>query len=339
MEIKKHLFPSLQSRRLFALLLVSLSVCLTVGEVGILSTLPFAVVVPFAVSFFYDGPLALSFIAALSAIVVSVASDKGVWWTVLFTAAVFVSVFLLSFAALSGKRYPQVNRTLRLCLILLILLSLCLCYALTFGNPVSCLLSQSDARDYLAARYPDAEISVERSHFDFSRRAYLHTLSFVSRGETYRGDLILSDEISDGYFDFVSGLDVDRCRNRIMQLLRTVSDSPMTPYSRLPDGTAPQDTLSPDGDNTFLDPAVEHYIAFDFETSKRADFERTCHTLVQALLSSDIPFASVTFYGGHGTRTDTFMYQLTVTKNSPADAAFTESKPFDKEFYTTLQKG
>ena len=221
-------------------------------------------------------------------------------------------------------------------MILLLFLTLLLSYALAFGDPISCLLSQSEARGYLSEHYPDADISVERTHFDFSRRAYLHTLSFSIKGEAYRGDLILDDAITDGYFDFVTSLDVDRCRTAVMKLIRTVSDSPMTPYSRLSDSALPDAPLSPNG-NTFLDPAVEHYIAFDFETSKRADFERVCHPLVQALLASDVPFASVTFYGGLGTRSDTFMYQLTVTPDSPADAAFTQSKPFDKAFYNALQ--
>ena len=123
-----------------------------------------------------------------------------------------------------------------------------------------------------------------------------------------------------------------------MKLLRTVTDAPMTPYSILPNDTAIEGKLSSDGNNLFVDSKVCHYIAFDFETPAETDFIEACDPLVKAVLSSDLPFASITLYGGLGTRTDTFLYELTITPKSSADAALTDCRPFDKKSYDALQK-
>ncbi len=338
MGIKKYFSKYKNLRRILYLLFISLSFCLTAGEIGMLSTLPFAVFIPFAATFFYYEPLSAAAIAALSAAAVSIASGKPLTFIFLYFFAAAASTLLLSFVARFVITAVNIRRIVRVSLSSLLLFSLCIAYFFTFGNPLSALISKNDARDYLADTYPSVSFSIENTSFNTLTRRYEHTVSFYSLGESRRATLSLGDLTNDGYFQYVTGLDITRCRTKLMKLLRTVTNAPLTPYSIISPTVSADKRLSPDGNNTFLDDKICHYVAFDFETPSETDFKEACEPLVKAILSSDFPFTTITFYGGLGTRTNTFLYELTLTPQSDVDAAYKDVKPFDKKSYEALQK-
>ena len=168
MEKPVPLYKTAKVRRIFYLLLISLSFCLTAGPVGLLSTLPLAVFVPFAVSFFCFEPTSAAIVAALSAATVSLASGKTLLFTALFSVAAILSTLLLSFASRMIISPASLSRALRITLSFLLLAALCIGYAFTFGNPFSAIHSRQRARDYLSDTYPNVVLITKPetdSHF------------------------------------------------------------------------------------------------------------------------------------------------------------------------------
>jgi len=318
----------------YALLIVLCAV--TVSDIGgIWRTIPVAFALP-ALATFLDNRKTLTVILTFFAVftVCSVQSENIL--QPLITAAVasvfaclgiYVKRLVITACVCDGK--PKKVFCLTLAAIISII-SVCL-YFSYFGNPVSCLSYRQNNIDYIEENYPEHDLSIKNTIYDYSMRRYFTNIRFSDESPMNAQISVKNKVIIDGYHNYY---EYKYMSERAQGLSLILAESFPENLSVGCNTVETDIILAPNCEKTETYSEMVFDIYLGTQIYGEEDFAVKCKDYFEAVKESEFEYKALKFYGGYAGE---FYYEMTVPSDFTGD--FNDAvQPFNEKHLVKREK-
>lgn len=310
------------------ILLVILSASTISSKMGIARTVPFVLIFPAVATFFYNKKLLTVLLSFVSALIFTLVGADNMLEAVALSA---VSAGVAGLGILVKRFFitAYVRRENRavfaVCGAVLFAVS-AVFYAFVFGNPVTCLISGAQNREYIHSTYGEDAPEINYTYYDLSERRYFSNISFKDVSPM-NADISASGTVFDGYSNYYEFKALSARREQLAKLL-SEKFSPgefavrinvyETDLSVLPETQAQE-----------LFDGMVFDIAFYAQLTEKEAFAEKCGEYIKALSENGFSYRRINFYGGFA---DEFLYHIAYDRGNGGDI-FGLVRDFDGEVF------
>ena len=308
----------------------------TVSDMGgFFRTLPFVFVLPAAATFLYNRKTLTVILTFCAVFMVCSAQSENITQPLILSAISAVFAFLgIYVKRLIITAYVCDGKSKKLfCLILSVLISV-ICvffYFSVFGNPVSALIYRADNVDYIEENYPEHDLSIKNTVYDFSMKRYFTNIRFSDESPMNARISVKNNIIIDGYHNYY---EYKYMSERSQELSVILAESFKENVSVSCNIGETDIILAPNCEKTetYSEMVFDIYIGtqiFDEES-----FAVKCKDYFDAVKESGFEYKALKFYGGYAGE---FHYEMTIPSDFSGD--FSEAvQPFNENHLVKREK-
>jgi hypothetical protein len=298
-------------------LLIVLSAITLTNAGGFFRTIPFVLVLPALATFLYNKRELTSALTFLATFMVASAQSLDIKKAFLLSVAAFIFSFagiyikrLLITAYVCDGKARKIFCIILACAFLLIGSAV---YFTLFGNPVSALVSRADNIAYIKENYPERELEINETVYDFSHRRYFTNVSFMSDSPMNADISVKGGVIIDGYHNYYEY----KYMSKRAQELSLIIYEAFRENTSVGCNIAKTDILfapNKTAGETYSDMVFDIY--FGTQTADESTFAGKCKEYCEAINEKGFEYGALKFYGGYAGE---FYYEMTVPHDFPTD--------------------